>query len=206
MSLQKPEKQLSSTEAVTIRAQWTQEQNIRLVLAALTPENRLACEVSWATGWRIGDVLELRTAQVMRAAQTDGRLSIQEGKTGKRSSRRLPRDLIARMLAQAGHVYVFPGRLDGMTHRTRQAVYKDIVRAAKAFRLREHITPHSIRKSYAVDEYKRAGLKRVQELLNHESEAVTMIYALADQMGAGVSPGRQKKPPPRESTIIDGEI
>lgn len=165
-----------------MRAEWTREENVKLILAGLTAENRLACEVSWATGWRIGDVLELRTEQLQRAARSDGRLSIQESKTGKRSRRRLPADLLRRLLVIAGPVYVFTGRLDGRTHRTRQAVYKDVRRMADALGLREHISPHSIRKSYAVDEMGKGGLKRVQKLLNHEDEAVTMIYALADAL------------------------
>lgn len=163
-----------------MRADWTRESNVRLILAALTPANRLACEVSWATGWRIGDVLTLRTDALRKAARSDGRLSIQEAKTGKRSYRRLPKDMLARLLTQAGPVYVFSGRLDGMAHRSRQAVYKDIRRVAEALRLREHVSPHTMRKSYAVDEMRRGGLKRVQQLLNHSDEAVTMIYAMAD--------------------------
>lgn len=165
-----------------MRADWTREANIKLILAALTEQNRLACEVSWATGWRIGDVLGLRTDQLQRAARSDGRLSIQEAKTGKRSARRLPQDLLDRLLRAAGPIYVFSGRLDGRTHRTRQAVYKDVRRVATALGLRDHISPHSLRKSYAVDEMRRGGLKRVQRLLNHEDEAVTMIYAMADQL------------------------
>ena len=92
----------------------------------------------------------------------------------------------ALILAQAGPIYAFSGRLDGRRHRTRQAVYKDIRRAATAFRLREHISPHSLRKFYAVEQYKRTGgnLKRVQELLQHDSEAVTAIYAMADALTA----------------------
>ena len=145
------------------------------------PANRLACEVSIATGLRIGDVLSITTEQVR-----GGRWTVTESKTGKRRRVRLPVDLQRRILAQAGPIYAFSGRLDGRRHRTRQAVYKDIRRAAKAFRLQEHVSPHSLRKYYAVEQYKRTGgnLKRVQELLQHDSEAVTAIYALADALTA----------------------
>lgn len=165
-----------------MRADWTMESNIQLILAALMPANRLACEISWATGWRIGDCLQLTTAAMRKAAADGGRLAIQEQKTGKRSSRKLPKSLVDRALSQAGAVYVFPGRLNGRKPRSRQAVYKDIRRAAVALRLSEHISPHSIRKSYAVDQYKKYGLSRVQKLLNHGNEAVTMIYAMADEL------------------------
>ena len=35
------------------------------VLAALTPANRLVCRVCVATGLRVGDVVALRTAQLL---------------------------------------------------------------------------------------------------------------------------------------------
>ena len=35
----------------------------------------------------------------------------------------------------------------------------------------------------AVSEYRRTGsIERVKELLNHEDEAVTILYAMADQL------------------------
>ena len=80
---------------------------------------------------------------------------------------------------------VFEGRIDPKRPRTRQAVYKDIKRACRLFRLPTalQISPHSARKIYAVDQYHKSGdLKRVQRLLNHETEAVTMVYAMADQL------------------------
>jgi hypothetical protein len=40
-----------------------------------------------------------------------------------------------------------------------------------------------MRKVFAVDAYKRYGsIARVQRLLQHSDEAVTMIYAMADKM------------------------
>jgi len=83
----------------------------------------------------------------------------------------------------AGPIYVFSGRCNGRKHRSRQAVYKDIRRAAALFRLSEVVTPHSLRKAWAVDKLEETGsLKKVQKLMNHESEAVTMLYAMADRL------------------------
>ena len=174
-----------------MRVEWARDEIVKIILAALMPPNRLACEVSLATGWRIGDVLSLTTDSIRRAATNQGRISIQEAKTGKRSRRTLPKSLIDRLLAQAGTVYVFPGRLNGRCPRTRQAVYKDIRRVAAALRLGRHLGCHSMRKVYAVEQYHQAGggkrgLDRVQALLNHSSEAITMIYALADELRTSV--------------------
>ena len=160
------------------RSQWVDDDIMKHVLAALMPENRLAIITSLVTGLRIGDVLSLRVSQVRQ-----GRFVITEQKTLKRRAVRLPRQLQYQLLSGAGVVYVFEGRTDATKHRTRQAVYKDIKRAAKAFRVAENLTVHSARKIYAVQEYRKdMNVERVKKLLNHSDEAVTMIYALADKI------------------------
>ena len=159
-----------------MRSEWVPKGECQHVLAALMPENRLACELSLATGLRINDVLSLKTEQLKNQ-----RFTIKEQKTGKTRSVYIPADLYRRILAVSGKIYVFEHRLDGKKHRTRQAVFKDLKRAAAAFRVSENVTPHSLRKIYAVCEYeKNHDLKRVQKLLNHADEAVTMIYAMAN--------------------------
>lgn len=162
------------------RSEWVSQDVMSHILAALTPENRLAITVSLLTGLRIGDVLNIRTRQL-----SSERLTVIEEKTLKRRSVRIPDKLREQLISYAGKIYVFPNRLDPRRHRTRQAVYKDIKRAAKAFRVHLNITPHSARKCYAVAEYRRDfNAARVQRLLNHSSEAVTMIYAIADELTA----------------------
>ncbi len=159
-----------------MRSQWIPKGEIQHILAALSAENRLACEISLATGLRINDVLQLKTEQVKK-----GRFTVYEQKTGKTHLVRLPRDLQKRAINCSGSHYVFQGRLNGMQHRTRQAVFKDLKKAVANFGVKENVTPHSLRKIYAVEEYKKHGnLKKVQKLLNHSSEAVTILYAAAN--------------------------
>lgn len=162
-----------------MRSEYAPKGEVLHILAALKPQNRLACEISLFTGLRINDVLALKTSQVQK-----GRFTVREEKTGKTRLVYLPKELQARALACSGQHFVFEGRLNGKKHRTRQAVFKDLRRAADLFRLKSHISPHSLRKIYAVEEYAKYGsLKRVQKLLNHSDEAVTMLYALADRLG-----------------------
>lgn len=160
-----------------MRTQWIPKGEMEHILSALFPENRLACEISLATGLRINDVLALTPQKVRKQ-----RFTIREEKTGKTRSIRLPSELVERCLACSGQHYIFEGRLNGKKHRTRQAVYKDLKRVAVAFNLKKNIAPHSLRKSFAVYEFQKNGgnLKRVQKLLNHDSEAVTMLYAMAN--------------------------
>lgn len=146
------------------------------------PANRLAIETSLATGLRIGDVLALRTEHLSK-----DRFYIKEQKTGKTRRVYLPQQLRADLYAQAGRFYVFEHRLDPWKHRTRQAVWKDLHHAAAFFRLPRKLTiaPHSARKLFAVSKYQTTGsLQKVQQLLNHSDEAVTVLYCMADLITA----------------------
>ena len=161
-----------------MRSQWIPKGEMEHLLAVMQPINRLACEVSLATGLRINDVLAVKPAQVAK-----GRFTVREEKTGKTRAVRLPAELQARCMEISGKHFVFEGRLNGRTHRTRQAVYKDLRKVIEFMRIKNNITPHSLRKIYAVDEFEKSGdLKRVQKLLNHSSEAVTLLYATANIM------------------------
>ena len=144
------------------------------VLAMLMPGNALVMRVALHTGLRVGDVLALRTEQLAP------RFWVTESKTGKRRQIGLPEPLLSDLKSHAGEKWVFPGR-NPEKHHTRQAVWKDVKRAATAFRLRQNVAPHSARKVYAVDLLKKYGdIAKVKKALNHSSEAVTLIYAMAD--------------------------
>ena len=120
-----------------MRSRWVESDKMKLILALLTPPNQLAIELSLRYGMRIGDILNLRTEEVQRGA-----FSYREEKTGKRRRITLNSVIQRELLSQAGKLYVFEGRTDWRKHRTRQAVYKDIRRAAVALRLgkERHIT------------------------------------------------------------------
>lgn len=93
----------------------------------------------------------------------------------------LPAPLLDAIRQQAGEVWAFPGR-SGDKPRTRQAVWKDLKRAAKAYRIPQNVGPHSFRKIYAVDLMEKYGdIERVQRALNHSSPSITLVYALADK-------------------------
>lgn len=148
------------------------------VLAALTPANALVCRVCAHTGLRVGDVVALRTADLKP------QFWITEAKTGKRRRVNLPRQLLADLKAQAGQTWVFEGARSPTKHRTRQAVWWDVKRAARAFRLPQNVGVHSLRKRYAVEqlEHSRGNYARVQRLLNHADMATTMVYAMSYQL------------------------
>ena len=175
-----------------MRTEYLLDREVELVLAALTETNRLVMRTALHTGLRIGDVLALKPDRLQP------HFWITEQKTGKKRQIGLPEPLLSDLKKNAGEYWVFPGR-DPTKHHTRQAVWKDVKRAAAAFRLRQNVAPHSARKVYAVDLMKKYGdIEKVKRALNHSSEAVTLIYAMADARLAAKykrrrAPGARKK-------------
>lgn len=158
-----------------MKTEYLLNREVELVLAALTPENRLVMRTALVTGLRISDVLALKTSQLKP------HFWVTESKTGKKKQVGLPEPLLSDIKKCAGEVWAFPGR-SGDKPRTRQAVWKDVKRAAAAFRLPQNVGPHSARKVYAVELMEKYGdIKRVQKALNHGRESITMIYAMADR-------------------------
>ena len=158
-----------------MRTEYLLDREVDLILSALTETNRLVMRVCLHTGLRVGDVLALKTAQLKP------HFWVTEQKTGKARQVGLPEPLLSDLRKHAGEHWVFPGR-DPRKHQTRQAVWKDVKRAAAAFRLKQNIGPHSARKVYAVELMRKYGeIEKVRKALNHSSDSVTLIYAMADQ-------------------------
>lgn len=151
------------------------KREVERVLAALMPSNRLVMRVILHTGLRVSDALALRPGDLKP------RVWITEQKTGKRRLIGFPADLLADLRRESGEFWVFPGR-DPRKHRTRQAVWADVKRAAAAFRLPQNVGTHSARKVYAVELLRKYGsFEQVQRNLRHSSPMVTAIYAMADK-------------------------
>lgn len=145
------------------------------ILALLTPENALVMRVAMETGLRVGDVLALRPP-------VKAQFWIEEQKTHKKRRVNLRKERVEQLNAIAGREWVFEGRSDSGRHRTRQAVWRDVRRAAAALRLPVHVSPHSARKIYAVDALRqtRGDLRKVQRRMNHADKATTMLYTMAE--------------------------
>ena len=175
-----------------MRTEYLIQKEVERVLDLLTYENRLVMRVLLHTGIRIGDALNLKPEQL------NHNFWITEQKTGKRRQIGLPIPLLDDLRAAAGEYWVFEGT-DPKKHRSRQAVWKDVKRAAAALRLTVNAAPHSMRKVYAVELLRKYGdIDRVRRALNHGGLEVTLIYAMADkQLNAKGrrrrnAPGRKK--------------
>lgn len=146
-----------------------------MVLSMLTPKNALIMRTAIHTGLRLSDILSIKTDSLAP------RFWVTESKTGKRRQVGLPEPLLGDIKKQAGGEWAFESPRTGKPQ-TRQAVWKDVKRAAHALRLPQNVAPHSARKVYAVELLAKYGdIERVRRALNHGSLAVTLVYALADQ-------------------------
>lgn len=150
----------------------------------MQPSNVLAMRVALETGLRIDDVLRLKKSDFVNSRN----FVFYAKKTGKKGKKRISKALSDRIFANCSHDsdYLFPGRKRGK-HRTRQAVWKDLTQAVERAGLREHVSPHSARKTYAVELRKSEGLPAVQKELQHDRQSTTMIYAFADLLRSGGS-------------------
>lgn len=175
-----------------MRSQYISYGDLSHLFALLMPENALVLRVSLETGLRIGDVVSLRTDSIQRQ-----RFTIREQKTGKSKRVYLSKPLWEALKRSAGRYFVFEGRNDPKKHRTRQAVYNDLKRAARAFRIPQNVSPHSLRKLYAKTLFDETGdIELVQRALNHDRIQTTLIYALADRIDL-LDPGKRKRKSPR---------
>lgn len=141
--------------------------------------DRTILELLYATGLRVSELIKLKKSDV----NLDGGFVITMGKRSK--ERVVPlgtysRDAIKLYLEteQPKGPYLFPNRKNGPL--TRQAIWK-IIRKYGALMERGHISPHTIRHTFATHLLQGgADLRSVQILLGHEDISTTQIYTHVD--------------------------
>jgi len=177
-----------------MRSKYIDKKTVEKLRGAMDASEWLPLRISLETGLRIGDVVSLKCADVKRS---NGRgdtprffIRAKAKKTGKTGdfaiSEALFRKLKAResaLVAKGGDKktqMIFPSY--GKTqHLTRQAAWSRMKRAAHKLGIpADGISPHSLRKSFAVALMHERGITAVKEALQHSSTAVTRIYAYAD--------------------------
>ncbi len=148
--------------------------------AVMQRANVNALRVTLETGLRIDDVLSIKPSDIQGQ-----KLTYTAKKTGKKGKATLSKNLCNELLAEASEEWVFPSKKEGK-HRTRQAVYKDIKKACRLLGVEGQISPHSARKTFAVELRKDKGLAEVQKQLQHTDKETTLIYAFADISQGGI--------------------
>ena len=150
---------------------------VALKEAFVNPSLYLPFEVALSTGLRIGDVLKIRKEDIR-----EGRLYYVAEKTGKHGSIALSSELANKLLKNANKsVWCFPSPKKRGKHLTRQAAWSRLKNVAKKLGSEaKGISPHSYRKTFAVDLFKREGITAVMSALQHSNIQTTELYALSD--------------------------
>lgn len=190
-----------------MKSEYIDPDKLKFILDLMMPDNANAVRVSLITGLRIGDVLALRQENIDQS----GAVHTVCDKTGKPFEGEIPSGFACELKRRAGKdsVWLFPSpspRRIGKP-RTRQAVWRDIKRAAKICAVPRNVTPHSARKVYAVDKFKKNGLEAAQTSLQHDRLATTLIYAFSDQIAAAAARDqRGQRIPKKAETTPAAEV
>jgi integrase len=157
-----------------VRSRYIEECDIEALSAVTEDEAFLPLALSLETGLRIGDVVNLKVA----AVKADG-VHYTAQKTKKSGVAKISAEL-RKKLRKKGK-WLFPSPYKKGAHITRQAVWHRVKTAGKRAGLElEGLSPHTMRKVFAVELYRQKGFKAVQEALQHNNSATTEIYSFAD--------------------------
>ena len=162
-----------------MKSEYIAPEQLDFLLDLMQTPNALAVRVSLETGLRIGDVLALTVRDLDSAS---GELRTVCAKTGKPFRGEISGALARALMAQAKRGWLFPSpRTKG--HRTRQAVWRDLKQAARKCAVRANVSPHTARKIFAVEQFRREGLDVARERLGHDRTETTLLYAFSDILG-----------------------
>lgn len=157
-----------------MRSRFLDLPEVKALKGALDLEAWLPLWVSYETGLRVGDVVRLKPSNV----KPDG-IHYRAEKTGKYGVAQISAEL-RRHLSRRGK-WLFPSPYKKGKHITRQCVWARVKRAAERAGVeRDGVSPHSLRKVFAVELYREKGFKAVKEALQHANSATTEIYSFAD--------------------------
>ena len=157
-----------------MKSRFLNENEVKSLRLALDGEAFLPLLVSLETGLRVGDVVALQRKDV----KPDG-IHYKAKKTGKKGIAKISNNL-RRKLNTKGK-WLFPSPYKVGEHITRQAVWSRIKKAGEKCNVDlDGLSPHSMRKVFAVELYRKKGFKAVQEALQHNYASNTEIYAFSD--------------------------
>lgn len=169
-------------ESKLMRSEYISKDIWQTFLPSMTDANALIIATSIETGMRVGDVVKLHRNNL----HTDYIEYVAEktGKPGKAPCSPKIMDLLRAEADRHGGI-CFPSRFGANSiYRTRQAVWKNVRKAAECAGIKPHVSPHSARKTFAVELYHKRGIEAVKAALQHGDTLTTNLYALADLQGA----------------------
>ena len=161
-----------------MKSRFLEQSEIKNLQIAIGMEAFLPLLVSLETGLRIGDVVALKKSAIKK----DG-IHYQAKKTKKRGIAKISAKTRKKLLENEknGEIWLFPSPYKAGTHITRQAIWQRLKKAGKSCGIElDGLSPHSLRKVFAVELYREKGFQAVKEALQHNYSATTEIYTFAD--------------------------
>lgn len=157
-----------------MRAEYINPNELSAICRYMQSDNALALKVASLSGLRISDVLKIRPSDITGTAVTYVAM-----KTGKQGTFKLPKKVIEQMFANSNNFWIFPGR-NPEQHKTRQAVYTDMIKARECAKVKTHVTPHSTRRLFAVEVANNEGIISAMKKLQHSNADITRLYIAKD--------------------------
>ena len=159
---------------VKLKSKFIDEPEVKKLQSVMDAAAWLPLWVSLETGLRVGDVVKLKRA----AVKADG-VHYRAQKTRKNGVAQISAEL-RRQLPTKGK-WLFPSPYKPGEPITRQCVWARIKAAAKRAGVDPSgISPHTMRKVFAVELYREKGFEAVRKALQHTNAATTEIYSFAD--------------------------
>lgn len=134
--------------------------------------------LSYYTGVRVSDSV----SATVGSFDESGFYHYKAHKTGKNGRYKVPQSFIDDYVPCKAKPdeYIFRGRKT-KTHIARQTVYNHVKTACKRLGINPAgIAPHTARKSFAVEKFRRDGLGATMAALQHRDAGTTLLYALSD--------------------------
>ncbi len=157
-----------------MRSKYLDSPELQALREHLDFDSWLPLWVALETGLRVGDVVKLRNSNL----KSDG-LHYRAEKTNKNGVAKISAAL-RKHLKKKGK-WLFPSPYKKDKHITRQCVWARVKKACERAGLSaEGISPHSLRKVFAVELYREKGFEAVREALQHSNSATTEIYSFSD--------------------------
>jgi len=149
--------------------------------------DRAILEVMYAAGLRVSELKDLKRtsinleAEFVKCSGKGGKERIVPlGKAAEKAAAKYLKDVRHRLSRKTGDDHFFLSRLGGKL--SRQSLWKMIQKYAKKSGIKKHITPHTLRHSFATHLLEGgADLRGVQEMLGHADISTTQIYTHVDK-------------------------
>lgn len=165
-----------------MRAEFIERGDFIRIISRIPEKYKVALLFSLETGLRVSDVLTLTYAEALWGQPHT------EHKTGKMVVLSCPaylREVLLSWFARDTDFndksLVFESDRKPGVPVHRSTLYRHLREAAK--KAGRHISPHTARKIFAVEAFRRSGsLAKVKEALRHDREDTTALYAFSDRL------------------------